>query len=183
MVATMNLRFQWEPEEWREAVMLASAGPKRPPKPVMTYAIIGIMSLSAVGEIANAVRSASFSDYSNSLMPMVLFVLAIVMAAQVYARAAGRHRSRWSLAPMPTEEQHVVMNEHGWHTAAVHEAPGAKIRPWEELSEQRTGARSLIVLGQGNAFAAVPLRVLSENQGGHLRRLLVRKLRRPPEMA
>lgn len=178
MVATMNLRFQWEPEEWREAVMLASEGPRRPPKPVMTYAIIGIMSLSAVGEIANAVRSASFSDYSNSLMPMVLFVVAIIMAVQVYTRAANRSRAGRFIAPMPTEEQHVVMNENGWHTAAVHEAPGARIRPWEELTEQRTGTRSLIVLGQGDAFAAVPLRVLSANQGGHLQRLLMRKVQR-----
>lgn len=175
----MNLRFQWEPEEWHEAVMLASAGPRRPPRPVMTYAVIGIMSLSALGEIANAVRSANFSDYGNSLMPMVLFAVAIVAAAQLYARAAGRSRCARLIAPMPTEEQHLVMNEHGWHTAAVHEAPGARIRPWEELSEQRTGERSLILLGQGDAFAAVPLRVLTANQGGHLRRLLMRKLNQP----
>lgn len=158
--------------------MLASAKPQQPAKPMMTYAVIGIMSMGVVGEVVNAVRSASFSDYGQSIMPLVLFVGAIVIAAQVYTRAATRKRSMHAARPMPTEEQHLVLNESGWHAAAVHEAEGATIRPWEELVEHRTGEHSLILVGPGSAFAAVPLRVLSSNQFSHLRRLLLRKLQR-----
>ncbi len=172
----MQLRFEWEPEEWREALLLASAGPRRPPKPVMTYAIIALMSMGAVGEVVNAIRSTTAADYSGSLVPMLLFAGAIVVAVQIYTRAASRTRQLRPLVPMPTEEQELLLSEGGWRAAAARQE--AELRPWSDLCEQRTGRHSLILVGRGNTFAALPLRALKGAQGNHLHRLLVRKLHR-----
>ena len=176
----MHLRFEWQAEEWREALLLASAGPRRPPKPVMTYAIIGIMSMGAVGEVVQALRSATFSGYGGSLMPMLLFAGAIVLALKVYTRGASRTRQLRPLLPMPTEAQELVLSEAGWRAASADapEAVRSAVRPWQELCEHRTGERSLILVGPGNTFAALPLRALQGAQTGHLHRLLMRKLHR-----
>ena len=143
----------------------------------MTYAIIGLMALGGAGEVLDNLRHASFADYGNSLMPLLLFAVAVVLAVQVYVRAANRNRRK--RLPMPMEEQRLILSEKGWQAAAVTQADTADVRSWEELREQRTGAKSLILVGRGNTFAALPLRVLSGEQGGHLRRLLLRKLHRP----
>ncbi len=170
----MNLKFQWEPDEWREALALASEGPRRPAVPFMTYAVIGVMSLGAVGEVLNAVRTADSLDYSESIMPLLLFAGAVVIATQVYTRGVRRQKAGPQV-PMPTAEQQVLLTENGWRIATAQEP--AEIRPWNELYEQRMGSRSLILVGNGDAFAALPLRALSDAQGSHLHRLLMRKLR------
>ena len=156
--------------------MLAAAGPRRPPKPLMTYGIVCIMATGAVGELVNAVRSSSQLDYGGSLVPVLAFAGAVVGALMVYARAAGRRSTRL-LATMPAGEQQLVVSEGGWRIAPAESMDGP-VRSWEELRHQRTGSKSMILLGTGGAFAALPLRVLNASQGGYLHRLLVRKLHR-----
>lgn len=94
---------------------------------------------------------------------------------------AGRNRRLRETPPMPTQEQELLLQEEGWASASAGELPPAPMRSWKELEEQRTGRRTLILVGPGDGpdrrFAAVPLRVLSTAQGGHLHRLVTRKLR------
>lgn len=172
----MNFQFEWQPDEWREALLLASAGPRRPPKPVMTYALIGMMCLGAGGEVMHALRGATFNDYGGSIMPMLLFTAAIVLALQIYARGANRSRRLRPIRPMPQDMQELVFTEDGWSCASLRQR--AEFRPWDDLCEQRTGRQSLILVGEGNAFAALPLRALKRSQSSTLQRLLVRKLQR-----
>ncbi len=174
----MHLRYTWEPEEWREALLLASAGPRRPPKPVMIYAVVCMMSLGAVGELFNALRSSVAPDYSGSLLPMLLFAAAVVVAMQVYTRAASRNRALRPLAAMPDGEQELLLSEGGWRAVCAGDLDAGQMRSWGELRERRMGQRSMIMVGRGNAFAAVPLRALTATQGSHLHRLLVRKFHR-----
>ncbi len=174
----MNLTYEWQPEEWREALLLASARPRRSSKPVMTYGVVAMMALGAMGELVNAVRSSVQADYSGSLVPMLLFAAAVVAAMQLYARAVNRRKSLGTPASMPAGQQQLVLAEGGWRATPADGGGEAEVRPWKDLQEQRTGRRSMILLGQGNTFAALPLRVLSASQGGHLHRLLIRKLHR-----
>ncbi len=172
----MQLHYEWEPEEWREALTLASAGPGRPGKPVMTYAVVCIMAAGSLGELVNAVRASTQAQFSGSLLPLLLFAAAIVVAAQIYTRAITRQRRLAPLPTMPQGTQHMHLSEGGWRVAHVDAICHETERPWTDLQEQRKGRRSLILLGVGNTFAALPLRVLSATQGSHLHRLLKRKL-------
>lgn len=176
--ASMQLLYEWEPEEWREALMLASAGPRRSPKPVMTYAVISMMAAGSLGELVNAVRASREAQFSGSLLPLLLFAAAIVVAMQIYTRAVARRRRLRPLPAMPKGPQHVLFSEEGWRVAPADAARQEEARPWAELQEQRKGRYSLILLGAGNTFAALPLRVLNATQGGFLNRLLIRKLHR-----
>ena len=174
----MQVLYEWEPEEWREAVMLASAGPRRAPKPVMTYAVIGIMAVGCMGELVNAVRASTEAQFSGSLLPLVLFAGAVVMAMEIYARALARRRRLRPLPTMPKGPQNMLFHEEGGRMVPAEGAEDEPERSWTELQEQRRGRRSLILLGAGNVFAALPLRVLNAAQVSHLHRLLVRKLHR-----
>lgn len=174
----MHLQYEWKPEEWREAQQLASAGPRRAPKPVMTYAMVGIMSMGCVGELVSAVRASNDTQFSGSLLPLLLFVAAVVAAAQIYARGAKRRRRVRPLPAMPRGSQQLMFSERGWQTAPGDAAVTGRARPWTEFREQRKGRRSLILLGGEGVYAALPLRVLSTTQGSYLHRLLIRKLHR-----
>jgi hypothetical protein len=174
----MQLNYEWEPEEWREALSLASAGPRRPAKPVMTYAVVSIMAAGAVGELVNAVRASSQAQFSGSLLPLLLFAGAVVLAMHIYTRAVTRRRRLGPLPTMPQGTQHMQLSEDGWRVAPADAIHHEMERPWTDFQEQRKGRRSLILLGVGNTFAALPLRVLSASQGGYLHRLLIRKLHR-----
>lgn len=183
----MRIRYTWRPEEWREALLLASQGPRRGTKSMVAtksmvpYAMIGIMALGAVGEIANAVRSSAQIDFAGSLAPMLLLGAGIACIVLLFGQMAGRNRRLRETPPMPTQEQELLLQEEGWASASAGELPAAPMRSWKELEEQRTGRRTLILVGPGDGpdrrFAAVPLRVLSTAQGGHLHRLVTRKLR------
>ncbi len=174
----MQLHFEWEPEEWREAILLASAGPRRSPQPVMTYAAISIMAAGSLGELVNAVRASSEAQFSGSLLPLLLFAAAVIVATEIYTRAVARRRRLRPLPAMPRGPQLLLFHEEGWRIAAASVAEHEAERPWTDLQEQRKGRRSLILLGAGNIFAALPLRILNPTQGGSLQRLLVRKLHR-----
>ena len=174
----MQLLYEWEPEEWREALMLASAGPRRSPKPVMTYAVICIMAAGSLGELVNAVRASSQAQFSGSLLPLLLFAAAVIAAMEIYARAGARRKRLRPLPGMPKGPQHMLFSEHGWHLAPASTVHNATQRPWTDLQERRQGRRSMILLGSNGTFAALPLRVLNATQGGSLHRLLIRKLHR-----
>lgn len=156
---------------------LASANRSRAPKPLLIYAIMGIMVLSAFGEITNAIRSSPQIQMAGSLVPILLFGVAAAGAMFVYRHVCVRSERLRKMPPMPVNEQELVLQEEGWHVTCTGDRKPTLIRPWRELREQRTGRRALIVRGPGSGLVAVPLRVLSTAQGDHLHRLLTRKLR------
>ncbi len=113
--------------------------------------------------------------FSGSLAPVLLVAAVLTGGLILLSQAQSRNRRLKAAPAMPEEEQELVLGEDGWQSSAP-ETPGP-LRPWAELRERRTGKSSLVLIGTTGSFAAVPLRALSDSQGGHMHRLLVRKLR------
>ena len=178
----MKIRYTWQPEEWREAMLLATARPRRRKTLPFPYLIVGIMSLGAVGDLVHVLRSTEPLRFTGSLAPVILLTAAVTSALLMLARAAERNKRVKRSPEMPVAEQELIVGEDGWTTAPLNRSEAnsaealSRLRSWNDLREQRTGRRTLVLVGAPGSFAAVPLRALSETQGGHLHRLLVRKL-------
>ena len=175
----MRIRYNWQPEEWREAVLLATSRPRRGTSIPLPYVIVGIMSLGAVGDVVHAIRESGGMRFSGSLAPVLLLAAGVTLGLLLLTRAAARRRHLDAMPAMPQAEQERGVGEDGWQSSAADEATRGTpaLRSWSDLAEQRTGKRTLVLVGGTGSFAAVPLRALSDAQGGHLHRLVVRKLR------
>ncbi len=156
-------------------MLLATDRPRRAGGVSMAYLVVGVMSMGALGNVFRALRRSGGMALSGSLAPVLLLAALLTGGLMLLSHLRSRRRRLKAGPSMPEQEQELVLGEEGWQSSES-DAPGP-LRPWAELRERRTGRSSLVLIGNTGSFAAVPLRALSESQGGHMHRLLVRKLR------
>jgi hypothetical protein len=189
----MRVSYRWTEQEWHEAVRLAERRKvRRPGLPGMTYALVGIPLLGALLDLRSTLRENSGITLAGSILPLLLLLIAFAAAALLSVAAMRRRRRSASAQTMPAGERELVMQEGGWRCdcpvgSSREREPGIEtglpalraLRPWSDVVEARQGGR-VIVLVLRNGFEAVPTRSLTPEQGGHMHRMVTRKLRPTP---
>ncbi len=176
----MRVTYTWTEQEWAEASRLARQADRRArgrsqPLPGTIVALIGIPLVGAVVDLVLAVRQSGQISFRDSMVPLLLGLFALTAAVLAGANYARRKRER---PAAPQGESEAVLLEGGWRVrqVAVSDDTDAALRPWSELVGMRRGRR-VVVLARRDGFDALPVRVLTPEQGGHLHRLVTRKLR------
>lgn len=171
----MIVRFTWQPEEWREAYLLATTRPSRAGAISMGYLIVGVMALGGIGDAVHAARSGGRGTLHGSLLPVLLggFALCALIALGIWMR--GRKRRYRNLPCIPPGEQQFVMHERGWNTGSG-QAPDAPVHAWSELRGQRLGRHVLALLTRDGNIMGVPLRAMTPEQVDWIQRMVVRKV-------
>ena len=175
----MVLRFTWKRSEWREAYLLSTTEQDRTAGPLpMGYLILGLTAAGGAGDLAHALRHAREAVLHDSFMPVLLLLGALcVLVAGMLIWASHRERFR-GLPALPEGEQQVTLHEMGWTVGSNANASAKPVRAWSEMCGQRTGRRVLTLLTRDGSTVSVPFRALTEDQGGWLERLLLRKMPR-----
>jgi hypothetical protein len=162
----------------------------------MAVALIIVPLVGATGDIYTNIRGEGELSLSEMVLPLLLVCLAAVATAFWAATQRWKRRRVIAQHAMPAGEWEATLQENGWnlHPAAIAEpafdpaslterasgtAPASgPLRPWSDLRGFRRSRRALVLLRE-DGFVALPLRALTEDQDGHLQRLLTRKLRPP----
>ena len=174
----MRIRFTWQPDEWHEAVQLASTvARRRRDVPMMTYGVLGMLSLGAVGDLFSFLQSRHVQNPGADIFLGGAFTVAAGSGLVWLTRTGLQMRRVKQMPPVPKGQQQVAFQEAGWSTCSDPASDEPVVRPWQDLHMVRTGARVVVATGSASAFAAVPLRTLSIDEAGHLQRLFSRKLR------
>ncbi len=198
----MRVIYEWTQVEWDEAVRLATERRRRRGSvSSITYAVILVPLIG--GSIAGLInlRHNETLGVAGTILPMLLGLVALCIVLWIMAMKWRMQRLRASAEPMPTGECEAVLQEGGWRFCAlaaateevavvdtVAAAPNettavatatATLMPWSSMSGTREGRRVVVFLHEAG-FASVPLRCLSEDQVGHVQRMMARKLRPQP---
>lgn len=176
------------------------------PLPGLTVALLAILLLGGVIDLVSTIRTSHGITLRGSLVPLLLLLMAAV-AAVLAVLGVRRRRRISSEHCMPLGQCEVVLQESGWGvreelpatdretaanivaieatapeelTPAKAENPAATIpaalRPWADMVETRQGNRVIVFLRR-DGFDALPTRSITPEQGGHIHRLVIRKLR------
>jgi hypothetical protein len=175
----MRVRFRWTQPEWTEAVSLANRRKVTHKSSIsdLTWVLIAIPLAGAGFELLKSLRSRE-SAPADVLLPLLLLILAVVVAGILIAARHQRLYRMLQHAAMPSTECEAVLQEAGWSIRETLTAPMAesRLRAWSDLREARRGQHVLVLL-ETDTFEALPLNGLTPDQDGHLQRLLSRKLR------
>ena len=181
LAATLEIRFTWQPGEWREAYLLSSGTEQdRVSAPIpMGYLILGLMALGGIGDLLRALCHEREQIMQDSLWPVLLLVC-VLFAVVAIGLAMVRRRERFREMPaLPRGEQQVTVHELGWRCAGGASTPDEPgVRGWGELRGLRASRRVVALLTCDGATVGVPLRALSADQTSWLERLLLRKVPR-----
>ncbi|SDF82925.1 hypothetical protein [Terriglobus roseus] len=191
----MRVVYQWTQAEWDEALRLATERQRRPGGiPGMTYAVIlvplvgaslsGLLSLRREGKLTDA----------GLEVPLLLGLAALCVVVWIAGMIWKRQRRKAAAAPVPTCDCEAILQESGWcfripnredargtiraMSSRIDIAAQAEslLSPWTSLTGMRRGNRVVVFLHEGG-FSALPIRCLTEDQAGHMQRLITRKLR------
>ena len=178
----MRVRYTWRPDEWREAVKLISTRPKAyRDTPMLTYALIGIMSLGALGDFFSDLHHLPVPSLHGSIAPVVVGSAALTYGGWHLLRRTLRRRLLGDLMNTPAGEQTVTLAEAGWSVQSgdAAEQP-SELRAWSELQDMRTGSKAMVAFGLDRRIVAVPVRALSVDEASYVYRMMVRKLKPSP---
>lgn len=201
----MRVVYEWTQSEWDEAVRLATERRRRRGSvSSITYAVILVPLIG--GSIAGLIniRHNETLGIAGTILPMLLGLVALCIVLWTVAMKWRMQRLRAAAEPMPTGECEALLQEGGWRfcvLAAAEEevvaleavettetsggeptvtATGpAALMPWSSITGTREGRHVVVFLHEAG-FAGVPMRCLSEDQVGHVQRMMARKLRPQP---
>jgi hypothetical protein len=201
----MRVVYEWTQPEWDEAVRLAAARKRRGSGvSSITYGVILVPVLGgAITGLLNLRHNRALS-VAGTILPMLLGLAALCIVLWMVGLTLRLRRLRAAAGPMPTGECEAVLQEGGWrfctltssmekvavmetvaavavaeHEAPLSAAPTTVLTPWHSMTGTREGRRVVVFLHE-EGFAGVPTRCLSEDQVGHLQRMMDRKLRPQP---
>lgn len=180
----MRVVYEWTQSEWDEAVRLATAKKRRGSGvSAITYGVILVPLLGgAITGLIN-LHQHHMVIVGATILPMLLGLIVLCLALWI-AGAKWRMRRMRAADPMPTGECEAVLQEGGWRfcsltateEVAVAETAATSLMPWSSMTGTREGGRVMVFLHEAG-FAGVPMRCLSEDQVGHVQRMMARKLR------
>jgi len=143
----------------------------------MTIALIVLPLLAAISDLIAALhKSGGQITLRAAIVPLILLGIALLAALLMFgasATTARRNRIRAGAAPADHE---AIFQETGWRILSPDTEP--TLRPWADITESRRGNRVLVLM-RIDGFDAVPTSDLTEEQAGHLQRLLTRKVKSP----
>lgn len=188
----MRVVYQWTQAEWDEAMRLATERQRRRSGiPGTTFAVILVPLVGAsLSGLVSLQREGALTGAGIEL-PLLLGLAALCAILWIGGVAWKRQRRRATATPVPVGECEAILQESGWcfRTADCEEATDSmaagihlnaqaeySLSPWTGLTGTRRGNRVVVFLHEGG-FSALPIRCLTEDQAGHLQRLITRKLR------
>ncbi|MEK6398111.1 MAG: hypothetical protein V4734_08505 [Terriglobus sp.] len=197
----MRVVYEWTQSEWDEAVRLAAA--KRRRRGSVSSITIGVILVPLIGGAITGLitlRHNTTLGVAGTILPLLLGLVALCIVLW-FVMATWRMKRLRAAAPMPAGECEAVLQEGGWRfrplTSGVEEmgvvetvtaatasedetslsaTAAATLTPWSSMTGTREGRRVVVFLHE-EGFAGVPTRCLSEDQVGHLQRMMARKLR------
>ncbi len=178
----MVVRFTWQPREWREAYLLCNTDQARAAgRASMGGLVAGIMLTGGAVDSICSLRHSRGLALHDRLLPVLLLVCAFAILASA-ARLFTRRRDRYRKMPaIPAGEQQVIFHELGWNTTALTGSIESEpVRPWSAFYGYRLGHRVLAFQIAGRVTAGIPLRALTADQAGWLKRIIDRKTRTVP---
>jgi|GEM_PF-3271170 len=188
----MRVVYQWTQKEWDEAMRLATERRRRRDGiPGTTYAVILVPLVGAfVSGLLNLRHEGALS--SAGMVIQLLLGLAVLCSILWIAGVVWkRQRRKAAAAPMPMGKCEAILQENGWcfrvaeHENATDDATSdihlnaraeSSLSPWTNLTGTRRGNRVVVFLHE-DGFSALPIRCLTDDQAGHMQRLVTRKLR------
>lgn len=190
----MRIRYTWTQQEWTAAVRLAERRAVRTSIPPLTYALILVPLLGGLGQtVVQAIQSHTFKMAGTvlpALLATTLSAAALLILAGVLQRRSARRKNR--VATMPQGEYEAVLREAGWRVTQINPGPPRSpldetlpddqaptpqpLQAWTDFYATRQDEWAFVLLRTGG-FLAMPTRVLTPDQGGHLHRMIARKLR------
>ncbi len=179
----MRITYAWTERDWREATAMARRrGNRRPVMPGFTWAVILVPLAGGSGDLISQMRGHGAVTLAGSIVPVLLILFTAVAALVLAVTHVQRRRRDQASAHMPTGECEALLQETGWRFQEK-AADGQRIstddlQPWNHLLEARRSER-VIVLHSRDGFHAIPTCSLTPEQGGHLHRLILRKVRPP----
>ncbi|MEZ2347775.1 hypothetical protein [Terriglobus sp. RCC_193] len=188
----MRVVYQWTQAEWNEAMRLATERQRgRGGIPGTTYAVILVPLVgAALSGLLNLRHKGAWTG-AGIVVQLLLGLAALCAILWIVGMIWKRQRRRATATPLPTGECEALLQESGWcfrapsHEDAVTEAASGihlnaqaeySLSPWTSLTGTRRGNRAIVFLHEGG-FSALPIRCLTEDQAGHMQRLITRKLR------
>lgn len=191
----MRVVYQWTQAEWDEAMRLATERQRRRGGiSGTTYAVIlvplvgaslsGLLSLQREGALTGA----------GSEIPLLLGLAILCATIWIAGMIWKRQHRKATATPIPVSECEAILQENGWCFRVLRpEAPNmandassggihlhaqaeSSLSPWTNLVGTRRGNRVVVFLHDGG-FSALPIRCLTEDQAGHMQRLIARKVR------
>lgn len=200
----MRVVYEWTQSEWDEAIRLAAAK-KRRGSGVSPLALGAVVVPLIGGGITGllSLRQHHASVVSQWVVLAILGLLVLLIALWIAGRMWRMRVLRSRAQPMPMGECEAVLQEGGWRFCAIasqtetvavvetivaaeateNETPTAAtpptLTPWNSMTSTREGRRVMVFL-HTEGFAGMPMRCLSEDQVGHLQRMMARKLRPVP---
>lgn len=193
----MRVVYQWTQAEWNEAMRLAMERQRRRGGiPGMTYAVILIPVIGAsLSGLLNLRREGKLAE-AGIVLPLLLALAALCATLLIAGMLWARQRRQAAASPVPTGDCEAILQENGWcfrvtafGNANVRTTIGGvrsgidladqveiSLSPWTSLTGTRRGNRVVVFLHE-EGFSALPIRCLTEDQAGHMQRLITRKLR------
>lgn len=200
----MRVVYEWTQSEWDEAVRLAAAKKRRGSGvSAITYGVILVPLIGgAITGLIN-LRQHHMVIMGATILPLLLGLLALCVVLWIMGMKWRMQRLRAAAAPMPNGECEAVLQEGGWRFCAVATeraavletvaatefstgevsaaaATPAPLKPWSSMTGTREGRRVVVFL-HGEGFAGLPMRCLTDDQVGHVQRMMARKLRPSPQ--
>ncbi len=149
--------------------------------PMLTYALIGIMSLGALGDFFSDIHHLPLPSLHGSIAPVIVAAAALTYGGWHLLRYMLRRRLLGDLVNTPAGEQTVTLAEAGWSVQSGDDAEQCpELRAWSELHDMRTGSKAMVAFGLDRRIVAVPVRALSVDEASHVYRMMVRKLKPSP---
>ena len=200
----MRVVYEWTQSEWNEAVRLAAERRRRGGS--VSAITMGVILVPLIGGGITGLINLQHKETPGTTGTILLIALGLIALCLVLWMLGRTLRMRHLLAaagPMPVGECEAVLQEGGWRfcalatateettplqTVAATETPEgetvittatATLTPWSSMTGARDGRRVVVFLHE-EGFAGVPLRCLTDDQVGHVQRMMARKLRPVP---
>lgn len=180
----MRVVYQWTQKEWDEAMRLATERQRRRGGiPGTTYAVILVPLVGAsISGLLNLRHEGALSS-AGTVIQLLLALAVFCAILWVVGMVWKRQRRKAAAAPMPTGECEAILQENGWcfrsadqENATNDTQKESSLSPWTSLTGTKRGNRVVVFLHDGG-FSALPIRCLTDDQAGHMQRLITRKLR------
>lgn len=177
----MRVRYTLTTKEWREGRRLSREKQKKSSVSLWVWACIVMPLLGSIGDILHSIRQSKDAMYRGSLLPVLLLLASLTVAAMVAVRWRNE-RALEARASTPAEDVEMEVGEDGVRFShfSFEGNRATKIidRPWKSFERIRVGEQVLVLIhGEGNGHDTIPQRAFTEEQLQRMRRLCARKLR------
>ncbi|WP_047491812.1 hypothetical protein [Terriglobus sp. TAA 43] len=188
----MRVVYQWTQAEWDEAMRLATERQRhRGGIAGTTYAVILVPLVGASLSGLLSMRHQGALTGAGVELPLLLGMGGLCVILWIVGMVLKRRRRKAAAAPVPTGKCEAILQESGWCVRAADQEDAAdnthsrihlkaqteySLLPWTSVTGTRRGNRVVVFLHE-EGFSGLPIRCLTEDQAGHMQRLIARKLR------